>query len=259
MINSCGDCTACRGEEEHNCRRSVLTYNGHDPYGTTATTYGGYSAELVVNSHFVLKVPDALDGPGAAPVLCAGITVYSPLRRFGAGPGTKVGVAGFGGLGMMATQMASAMGAEVTVLTRSHTKEAPARQAGASRVVVVTEQDRIASAARSLDLVLSTLPVDHNLNPYLSMLRRDGTYVLLGYFGELSIPLQAHFLTSSRISVTGSLIGGLRETQEALDFCAQHGIVPVTQTAKVSDADGIYDQLASGEPAHRFVLDLSTL
>lgn len=259
MVASCKECTSCRRGEEQHCRGSVLTYDGVDPHGTSERTFGGYSSEVVVGEDFVLRIPDGLDDAAAAPVLCAGITVYSPLRRFRAGPGTRVGVAGYGGLGMMATAIARALGAEVTVLTRSRDKEGPARAAGASDLVVVTDPDDLRRATRSLDLILSTVPVDHDVNPYLSMLRRDGCLVLLGYFGPLTSPVQSHLLTSGRLTLTGSTIGGIRETQEALDFCAEHGIAPHISTIEASCVDAIYEQLANGEPAHRFVIDLASL
>jgi uncharacterized zinc-type alcohol dehydrogenase-like protein len=260
MVDSCGECAECRAGLQNYCSKgATFTYNSLDKHGTAARTYGGYSGSIVVAEGFVLRIPDALDPASAAPILCAGITMYSPLRHHGAGPGTRVGVAGFGGLGGMAVKLAKAMGAEVTVLTRSDRKAADALKAGADHVVVMSEAGQVRTAVGSLDLVLSTIPVSHDLNPYLMLLTRDGAYVVLGAIEPLREPVNGGLLVSRRISVTGSLIGGVPETQEVLDFCAEHGIAADVQLVGVDGINDAYDQLASGDPGYRFVIDMSSL
>ncbi len=229
LVDSCRECDECRAGLENYCRRgAVLTYNSADPHGTAARTYGGYSAEIVVSERFVVAVPDRIDPAAAAPILCAGITMYSPLRHHGVGAGSQVGVAGFGGLGSMGVKLAKAMGAEVTVISRSDRKTDDARKAGADHVLVSADAAAMKAAARSLDVVLSTIPVAHDVNPYLHLLRRDGAYVVLGAIEPLSAPVNGGLLARLRVSVTGSMIGGLPETQELLDFCAEHEHQPPT-------------------------------
>jgi uncharacterized zinc-type alcohol dehydrogenase-like protein len=237
----------------------VLTYNSRDRHGTAPRTYGGYSGEIVVDEGFVLRVPAGLDPAAAAPILCAGITTYSPLRHYGVGPGSKVGVAGFGGLGGMAVKLAKAMGAEVTVITRSPRKADDARKAGADHVLVAADPAAMKAATGSLDLVLSTIPSSHDQNPYLRLLRRDGALVLVGAIEPLREPLDGGLLARTRVSVTGSLIGGIPETQEVLDFCAEHGIAADVQVIGVDGINAAYERLVAGDPGFRFVIDLSTL
>ena len=213
LVDSCGVCDECRAGLENYCTGGVtLTYNGVDKHGTAPRTYGGYSGEIVVTERFVVSVPDGMDPAAAAPILCAGITTYSPLRFHSVGAGTRLGVAGFGGLGGMAVKLAKAMGAEVTVITRSDRKADDARKAGADHVLVSSDAAAMRAATRSLDLILSTIPSSHDLNPYLRLLRRDGAYVILGAVEPLREPLDGGMVARGRLKVTGSIIGGLPET-----------------------------------------------
>jgi uncharacterized zinc-type alcohol dehydrogenase-like protein len=200
-----------------------------------------------------------MDPAAAAPILCAGITMYSPLRHHGVGAGTRVGVAGFGGLGSMAVKLAKALGAEVTVISRTDRKADDARKAGADHVLASADGAAMKAAARSLDVILSTIPTSHDLNPYLQLLRRDGSYVILGAIEPLREPISGGLLARARVNVTGSLIGGLPETQEVLDFCAEHGIAADVQVIGVDGINGAYEHLASGDPGFRYVIDMSTL
>jgi uncharacterized zinc-type alcohol dehydrogenase-like protein len=260
MVDSCGECAECREGLENYCRRGkTLTYNSRDPHGTAPVTYGGYSGSIVVTERFVVSVPDAIEPAAAAPILCAGITMYSPLRHHGVGAGSRVGVVGFGGLGSMAVKLAKALGAEVTVITRSDRKADEAVKAGAEQVLVSANRVEMARAARSLDLVLSTVPTDHDLMPYLRLLRRDGAYVLLGALEPLTSPVSGSLLAAERVSITGSIIGGMPETQAVLDFCAEHSIAADIEVISAGDVNAAYERLASGDPGYRFVIDMSTL
>jgi uncharacterized zinc-type alcohol dehydrogenase-like protein len=260
MVDSCGECDECRAGLQNYCRRgATMTYNSRDAHGTAPVTYGGYSASVVVTEGFVVRIPDGLDPASAAPILCAGITMYSPLRHHRVGPGTKVGVAGFGGLGSMAVKLAKAMGAEVTVITRSDRKADDAMKAGADAVLVSGDRAEMARAARSLDVVLSTIPSDHDVMPYLRLLKRDGAYVVLGAIEPLTAPVNGALLAGNRVSLTGSMIGGIPETQEVLDFCADNGIAADIQLIGVDGINDAYDQLAAGDPGYRYVIDMATI
>jgi uncharacterized zinc-type alcohol dehydrogenase-like protein len=260
LVDSCGKCEQCLAGLQQYCSRGATgTYNAIDKHGTAPRTFGGYSGSIVVTEGFVVRVPDALDPAAAAPILCAGITTYSPLRHWNVGPGSKVGVAGFGGLGSMAVKLAKAMGAEVTVMTRTDRKADDALKAGADAVLVMSDQGALRTAARSMDVILSTIPVSHDLNPYLLLLKSDGVYVLLGAIEPLEQPIHGGLLIGRRLTVAGSMIGGLQETQEVLDFCAEHGIASDIALVGVDGINDAYDQLAAGDPGYRFVIDMSTL
>jgi uncharacterized zinc-type alcohol dehydrogenase-like protein len=260
VVDSCGVCASCRDGLQNYCENgATFTYNSVDKHGTAPRTYGGYSARIVVTEGFVLRVPPALDPAAAAPILCAGITMYSPLRHHGVGPGTTVGIAGFGGLGNMAVKLAKAMGAEVTVITRTERKAEDAIKAGADAVLVMADAAAVRAAARSFDLILSTIPISHDLNPYLHLLRRDGAYVILGALEPLREPLSGGAIAGRRLTVTGSMVGGIPETQEVLDFCAEHAITSDIALIGVDGINAAYDQLAAGDPGYRFVIDLSTI
>jgi uncharacterized zinc-type alcohol dehydrogenase-like protein len=260
LVDSCGECAECREGLQNYCRQGATgTYNSPDPHGTMPRTAGGYSGSIVVTEDFVVSIPDGLDPAAAAPILCAGITMYSPLRHHQVGPGSKVGVAGFGGLGSMAVKLAKAMGAEVTVITRTDRKADDARKAGADHVLVSADREQLKAANRSLDIILSTIPSSHDLMPYLRLLKRDGAYVVLGAIEPLREPVNGGLLAGNRISVTGSMIGGLPETQEVLDFCAEHGIASDVQVIGVDGINAAYDELAAGDPGYRYVIDMSTL
>jgi uncharacterized zinc-type alcohol dehydrogenase-like protein len=259
LVGSCGECGECRAGLENYCQRAVGTYNGRDTHGTAPVTYGGYSGSIIVTERFVVKVPDALDPASAAPILCAGITMYSPLRHHHVGEGTRLGVAGFGGLGSMAVKLGKALGAEITVITRTDRKADDALKAGADHVLVSSDGAAMRAASRSLDVILSTVPSDHDVMPYLRLLGRDGAYVVLGAMEPLTSPLNGALLAGRRLSVTGSSIGGMPETQEVLDFCAEHGVAADIQLIGVDGINDAYDQLAAGDPGYRFVIDMSTL
>ena len=258
LVNSCGQCEECRDGLEQCCRGAVWTYACPDPYANERTQ-GGYSTSIVVTERFVLRVPENMDAAATAPILCAGITMYSPLKRYRAGPGSKVGVVGLGGLGSMAVKLAKALGAEVTVITRSDRKAAEALRAGADAVLVSADREQMKKARQSLDLVLSTIPVDHDMTPYLRLLKRDGAYLVLGVIAPLTSAIHGGLLAGQRISISGSMIGGIAETQELLDFCAKHGISADIQVIPMAGINDAYDQLHAGDPGHRYVIDMSTL
>lgn len=257
LVDSCRECEPCREGLEQYCRTGATqTYNSWDEE-FERPTFGGYSTTIVVPERFVLRIPDGLDPAAAAPILCAGITTWSPLRHHGVGPGTRVGVAGFGGLGLMGIKLAAALGAEVTAITRSPSKSEHARAAGAHDVIVSTERDDLRRARMSLDLVLDTVPVAHPLEPYLKLLKLDGTLVLVGAIEPFD-GLDARLLYLRR-SVTASAIGGLPETQELLDFCGEHGIAADIEKIPVGEVNAAYDRVAAGQVDFRYVIDMATI
>lgn len=259
MVDSCRKCEACReGLEQYCLEGSTLTYNGVDRYDQSIT-FGGYSQRIVVSDRFVVNIPDALDPARAAPLLCAGITTYSPLRYFGVGPEHRIGVIGMGGLGHMGVKFAKALGAEVTLFTRSESKVAEARHQGADHVIVSTDEEQLASAAESFDFMLDTVPVQHDLNPYLQCLRYDGTHILVGLLDPVEPPLQAAGLVFKRRVLAGSLIGGMPETQEVVDFCAEHGIECDVEMLDIRHINEAYERMKRGDVKYRFVIDLATL
>ncbi|MBP2315721.1 NAD(P)-dependent alcohol dehydrogenase [Azospirillum soli] len=258
MVDSCQDCDQCRKGEEQFCRNGRTdTYNGLDRV-TGENTLGGYSKHIVVREPFVLSVPDALDLAKVGPLLCAGITTYSPLRSWNAGPGSRVGVVGLGGLGHMAVKLASALGAHVTVMSRSAGKEADALELGADRVLISTDADAMAKAANSFDLIIDTVPVKHDVNPYLPLLDVDGTLCLVGQVGPLAEPNTAPLILGRR-RVAGSLIGGIAETQEMLDFCARKGIVPEVEMIRMEQINEAFERLERADVRYRFVIDMASL
>jgi uncharacterized zinc-type alcohol dehydrogenase-like protein len=233
----------------------IVTYN--DPHGTP--TYGGYSESIVVTEAFVLKVPDALDAAAAAPLLCAGITTWSPLRHWNVGKGTRVGVVGLGGLGHMALKLAKALGAHVTLLTRSRGKEADARRLGADRIVLSTDAAQMQAATAQFDLIIDTVPYAHDVNPYLPTLALDGTLVLVGYIGAIEPALNSGPMVFARRSVAGSLIGGIAETQEMLDFCGKHGITSDIEVIPIQKVNEAYERVQKSDVRYRFVIDMASL
>ncbi len=259
MVDSCRECSACNdGLEQYCLEGCVVTYNGHDRHDGS-TTYGGYSESIVVSERFVVRVPDALDPAAAAPLLCAGITTYSPLRHYGVRAGHRVGVVGMGGLGHMGIKFAQALGAEVTVFTRSDAKVEEARRQGADRVVVSTDRAQMKAIAGYLDFILDTVPVQHDLNPYLGALKYDGTHILVGLLEPVEPPLNAGALVAQRRVLAGSLIGGMPETQEVLDFCAEHGIACDVEMLDIGDINDAYERVQRGDVRYRFVIDMATL
>jgi alcohol dehydrogenase (NADP+) len=259
MVDSCRTCSACAEDLEQFCENgSTLTY-GSEEKQTGGVTQGGYSKEIVVDQDFCLHVSDDVDLAGTAPLLCAGITTYSPLRHWNVGPDSKVGVVGLGGLGHMAVKIAKAMGAEVTVFTTSPEKTDVARELGADHVVISKENDGMAAVAGTLDLIIDSIAAAHDLDPYLTALGRDGALVLLG------VPPQPHpspgvfnFIRGRR-SLSGSLIGGIAETQEMLDFCAEHGVTADVEKISMEQIDDAYDRMERSDVKFRFVIDLESM
>jgi uncharacterized zinc-type alcohol dehydrogenase-like protein len=259
MVDSCRTCTACDHGLEQYCQEGpVLTYNGQDRHDGSIT-FGGYSERVVVSDRFVVRVPDSLDMAAAAPLLCAGITTYSPLVHYGVKPGHKVGVVGMGGLGHMGIKFARALGAEVTVFTRSDAKVAEAKRQGADRVIVSSDESQMTAAAGSLDYILDTVPVQHDLNPYLQTLSFDGTHILVGLLEPIDPPVEGGQLVMQRRVLAGSLIGGMPETQEVLDFCAEHGITCEIEMLDIADINDAYERVKRGEVKYRYVIDMATL
>lgn len=258
LVDSCRSCPDCQEGLEQFCATRTLTYNAPDRV-SGGHTFGGYSRRVVVDENFVLRIPPNLDLAGAAPLLCAGITTYSPLRHWKVGPGMRVGVVGLGGLGHMAVKLARAMGADVTVLTTSPGKAADALALGASEVIISSDADQMAAKANSFDFILNTVAAAVDLNPYLALLRRDGTMTMLGVPGEPNPPVLIRSLLSARRSLAASPIGGLPETQEMLDFCGEHGITADIEMIDMADINTAYERMLKGDVKYRFVIDLATL
>ena len=274
MIDSCRECEPCRSGDQNYCEGPnswLATYNGPmvpakkspdktNHYGRD-NTFGGYSNLVIVSEDFVLKIPAALDPRAAAPILCAGVTTYSPMKHWGVRPGSKVGIVGFGGLGDIAAKMAVAMGASVVLFTQHEAKEADAQSIGATIVLeddLKKEVDPTSPLTRSFDFILSTVPEKHDLNPYLPLLKRDATMVICGDLGPL-MPINNMQIASHRNSVAGSLIGSIAETQEVLDFCAEHNIAPDIQVIGIAEINDAYRAVEKGNVRFRYVIDMSTL
>ena len=261
MVDSCGKCRSCKESLEQYCDTgsTVFTYNSPDPHETAPVTYGGYSEKIIVDQRFILHVSDKLDLAASAPLLCAGITLYSPLKHWKAGPGKKVGIVGLGGLGHMGVKLSHALGAETVLFSRSATKAEDGKRLGADEVVVSKNDDEMQAHARSFDLIISTVAVSHNLDPYLSLLNRDGTLVLVGA-PEHPHPAPTVFnMLLARRSLAGSAIGGIAETQEMLDFCAERGIVSDIELIPIQKINEAYDRLLQGDVKYRFVIDMKSL
>ncbi|MEO8986650.1 MAG: NAD(P)-dependent alcohol dehydrogenase [Rhodanobacter sp.] len=259
MVDSCQHCEACaEGLEQYCAEGATFTYNSKDRQDGL-TTYGGYSERLVTSAKFVLHIPDGLDPAAAAPLLCAGITTWSPLQHWNIGKHSKVAVVGLGGLGHMGLKFARALGAEVTLFTRSPSKESEARRLGADHVVLSSDPAQMKAVASQFDLILDTVPNQHDLNPYLITLKRDGTLVLVGLLDPIEPPLSAGQLIRGRRSVAGSLIGGIAETQHMLDFCAAHGISSDIELIDIQHIDQAYERMLKSDVRYRFVIDLASL
>ena len=258
MVNSCQHCDQCRKDEEQLCREvCTQTYNDKDRI-TGDRTYGGYSKHLVVREEFALQIPDGLDLSKTAPLLCAGITTYSPLRTWNVGPGSRVGVIGLGGLGHMAVKLAAAMGADVTVVSRSSDKEADALELGADRLLVSSDEEAMAKAGSSFDLIIDTVPVKHDINPYVPLLDVDGTLVMVGQIGPLAEPSTVP-LVFGRRRVAGSPIGGIAETQEMLNFCVRKNILPDCEMIRMDQINEAFERMERSDVRYRFVIDMTTL
>ncbi|HEY1092483.1 MAG TPA: NAD(P)-dependent alcohol dehydrogenase [Burkholderiaceae bacterium] len=258
MVDSCQRCQACgKGLEQYCENGNTLTYNDVDRVDGKPT-YGGYAERIVVSDKFVVKVPEGLDPAGAAPLLCAGITTWSPLRHWQVGPGSKVAVVGLGGLGHMALKLAKALGADVTLFSRSPGKEDDAKRLGADRVVISSDRKQMKAVAGQFDLIIDTVPYQHEVNPYVATLSLSGTLVLVGYLGALET-LNTVPLVLGRKSVAGSLIGGIAETQEMLDFCGRHNITSDVEIIPVQAINEAYERMLKSDVKYRFVIDLASL
>ncbi len=258
MVDSCQHCDQCRKGEEQLCREGItLTYAGRDRI-TQDITYGGYSKHVVVRQEFVLSVPEGLDLARAAPLLCAGITTYSPLRSGGVGPGSRVGVIGLGGLGHMAVKLASGLGAHVSVMSRTSDKKADALALGADRLLVSTDKDAMAKAESSFDLIIDTVPVRHDISPYMPLLDIDGTLVIVGHLGQIDGPSTAPLILGRR-RVAGSPIGGIAQTQELLDFCARKNILPDCEMIRMDQINEAFKRMERADVRYRFVIDMASL
>ena len=258
MVDSCRVCVNCkRGLEQFCVKFPILTYNGPDKY-TGGVTYGGYSENIVVDQAFVLKVSEKLDLAATAPLLCAGITTWSPLRHWKVSAGQKVGIVGLGGLGHMGVKFAHALGAHVVVFTTSPGKTADALRLGADEVVVSKNADEMQKHASSFDFILDAVSADHDINAYLNLLQLDGTLTLVGA-PEKPLPVGAFGLLMGRRQFAGSIIGGIAETQEMLDFCAEHGIVSDIEMIGIQDVNAAYDRLLKSDVKYRFVIDMASL
>ena len=259
MVDSCRECSSCeKGLEQYCLNGMVPTYNGEDLHDKSIT-YGGYSEKIVVSDRFVVRVSEKLDPAKAAPLLCAGITTYSPLRHFGVQKGHKVGVIGMGGLGHMGVKFAKAMGAEVTIFTRSESKVSEAKKQGADHVIISTDDKQMEAAAETFDFLLDTVPVQHDLNPYINCLKVDGTHILVGLLEPVDPALQAGALVMKRRVLAGSLIGGIPETQEMLDFCAEHSIHCDIEMMDIQNINDAFVRMKKGDVKYRFVIDMDSL
>ena len=258
MVDSCRTCPSCtRGLEQYCEHFPTLTYNGQDKH-SGGTTYGGYSDAIVVDEAFTLKVSDKLDLAATAPLLCAGITAYSPLRHWKVGPGQKVGIVGLGGLGHMGVKFARAFGAHVVLFTTSPGKIEDGKRLGAHEVVVSKNADEMAKHAASFDYILDCVSAEHDINAYLALIKLDGTLTLVGA-PEKPLPVAAFSLLMPRRQLAGSGIGGIAETQEMLDFCAEHGIASDVEVIPIQKVNEAYDRLLKGDVKYRFVIDMATL
>ena len=257
MVNSCGHCVNCRNGDEQYCLNGMVgTYAATDRDGST--TQGGYSTHVVVDAGFVLRVPDGIDSPAAAPLLCAGITTYSPLRHWGAGPGKRVAVVGLGGLGHMGVKLAHAMGAEVTVLSQSLKKQEDGLRLGADAYFATSDPDTFSELAGRFDLIVNTVSAPIDVDAYLSLLAVGGALVNVGAPAE-PLSLNVFSLIGGRRSYAGSMIGGIAETQEMLDFCAAHGIGAEVEVIAADQVNDAYERVLASDVRYRFVIDTATL
>jgi uncharacterized zinc-type alcohol dehydrogenase-like protein len=257
FVDSCRTCPSCKAGLEQYCDFfPVVTYNGKDKEGNP--TYGGYSNQIVVDENYTLHISDKLPLAGVAPLLCAGITTYSPIMEWKMGKGHKVGVVGLGGLGHMAVKLAVSKGAEVTVLSTSPSKEKDAKALGAQHFIVTKDPAQMQAAAGSLDFIINTIAAKHDYNEYLQLLKLDGTMVLVGIPDE-PLPVSAFGLVMKRRRLAGSLIGGIKETQEMLDYCAEHGITSDVEVINMDYINEAYERMIKGDVHYRFVIDMASL
>jgi uncharacterized zinc-type alcohol dehydrogenase-like protein len=258
LVDSCRSCNNCKNDLEQYCPEWVGTYGGYDKHLET-NTHGGYSETIVVDEAFVLRIPENLDLAGIAPVLCAGITTWSPLRHWNVGKDSKVAFVGLGGLGHMAIKLADALGAHVTLFSRSTNKTDDAKALGADEVIISTDESQMEGAMGRFDLIIDTVPYEHDLNPYVGTLNTNGTLVVVGYLGPLDPMLVTVPLIMGRKSVAGSLIGGIAETQELLDFCGKHNITSDIEVINMQDINTAYERMLKSDVKYRFVIDMKSL
>lgn len=261
MVDSCGKCEPClQGEEQFCTRGAVMTYNTRVPEEVQpgGHTMGGYATQIVVTADFVVAIPEGIDLSVAAPLLCAGITLYSPLRQWGAGPGKKVAIIGMGGLGHIGVKIAAALGAEVTVLSHSLSKQEDGKRFGAHHYYATSNKQVFRELRSSFDLVINTVSADLPINDYMKLLRLDGTLVVLG-LPEAPLEVQARVLAGRRRSLAGSMIGGIEQTQEMLNFCAEHGIGAEIELISADEIDSAYERVVDSDVRYRFVIDTATI
>ncbi len=257
FVDSCGTCGSCTKGLEQYCETGMtFTYNGKDKDGQP--TYGGYANNIVVDEQYAFTIPDGLALEGVAPLLCAGITTYSPLRQWGVGKGHTLAVVGLGGLGHMAVKIGRVLGAEVTVLSRSDSKRDDAKRLGAGDYASTSQEGTFTRLARTFDFVIDTISAPHDLNAHLELLKTDGTYILVGASPE-SLPVNGFSLILRRRRLVGSLIGGIRETQEMLDFCGEHGLTSDVEVIPISQINEAYERVIQGDVRFRFVIDMASL
>jgi len=258
MVDSCGTCKDCKDHVEQFCNTVSYTYNSQDPK-TKEVTYGGYADSIVVNQKFVLRVSKTAKLAAVAPLLCAGITTYSPLKKWKVQPGQKVGVVGLGGLGHMAVKIAKAMKAHVVVFTTSNNKSVDAKRLGAKEVIISNNANEMAKHALSFDFILDTVAASHDIDQYLNLLKRDGTMCLVGVPNAPHPAVNPGNLVLKRRQLAGSLIGGIKETQEMLDFCAKHKIVSDIETIPINYINTAYERMLKSDVKYRFVIDMKTI
>jgi len=260
MVDSCRHCKNCEQDLEQYCENGFVgTYNGKDKHSGNHT-FGGYSEKIIVDEHFVLKVPENLDLAGVAPLLCAGITTWSPLKHWNVNQNSKVAVIGLGGLGHMAIKLAKGLGAEVTLFSRSTYKMNDAKKLGADYVVISTDEDEMKLVKGKFDLIIDTVPYEHYINPYMQTLTLNGTLVLVGFIGEFQQKeVSTKPMIYQRRSVAGSLIGGIAETQEMLDFCGEKNITADIEMINIQDINKAYERMLKSDVKYRFVIDMKSL
>ena len=263
MVDSCGTCPSCQEKEENYCEGPVgwtATYNGYmKPENEDFNTFGGYSTSIVVKESFVLRIPAALDIKAAAPILCAGVTTYSPMKHWKVGPGQHVAVVGIGGLGHMAVQIARALGATVTAVTRTKEKQAEAEKLGAHDVLISTDSKAMAAHELKFDFIIITIPDAFEVNDYVKLVKRNGVITTVGLLGPYKDPLNNMEMAMHRRSVSGSIIGSIAETQEVLEFCAEHNIQPEVEIIKMQDINEAFEKMKDEEVRFRYVIDMASL
>lgn len=259
IVDSCRTCSSCEENLEQYCLNGMTgTYNGNDKH-LGGHTFGGYSEKVVVDENYILKVPENLDLAGVAPVLCAGVTTWSPLKHWNVGPGSKVAIVGLGGLGHMAVKLAKGLGAHVSLFSRSPEKSGDAKDLGCDDIIISTDEEQMKSVKGKFDLIIDTVPYDHDLNPYVTTLAINGTLVLVGFIGSLEDMVSTRPMISGRRSIAGSVIGGIKETQELLDFCGEKNIVADIELIKMQEINECYERMLKSDVKYRFVIDMASL